>query len=80
MRAQLSFEGVGQWPGEFAHVIEAVKMLAPKTIVEIGVCEGKWIWLLAPYLPQGAAYYGVDPTPVGAIQDFKAKLAGGAGG
>ena len=27
-----------------------------------------------------ALLYGVDPTPVGAIQDFKAKLAGGAGG
>ena len=26
-----------------------------------------------------ALLYGVDPTPVGAIQDFKAKLAGGAG-
>ncbi|MEI6727681.1 MAG: bifunctional phosphoglucose/phosphomannose isomerase [Actinomycetes bacterium] len=27
-----------------------------------------------------ALLYGVDPTPVGVIQDFKAKLAGGAGG
>jgi glucose/mannose-6-phosphate isomerase len=27
-----------------------------------------------------ALLYGVDPTPVGAIQAFKAKLAGGAGG
>ncbi len=26
-----------------------------------------------------ALLYGVDPTPVGAIEDFKAKLAGGAG-
>jgi glucose/mannose-6-phosphate isomerase len=26
-----------------------------------------------------ALLYGVDPTPVAAIQDFKAKLAGGAG-
>jgi glucose/mannose-6-phosphate isomerase len=27
-----------------------------------------------------ALLYGVDPTPVGAIEEFKAKLAGGAGG
>jgi glucose/mannose-6-phosphate isomerase len=26
-----------------------------------------------------ALLYGVDPTPVGAIEDFKAKLAGAAG-
>ena len=26
-----------------------------------------------------ALLYGVDPTPIGAIEDFKAKLAGGAG-
>jgi glucose/mannose-6-phosphate isomerase len=26
-----------------------------------------------------ALLYGVDPTPVGAIQEFKAKLAGAAG-
>jgi len=46
------------------------RLARPFSLVQLGDYVSSYVALL----------YGVDPTPVQAIQDFKARLAGAAGG
>ena len=37
-----------------------VKALKPERVMEIGVCEGGWLWCMEPFFAPGASIIGID--------------------
>ena len=54
-----------------------VKDLKPERVLEIGVCEGGWLWCMEPFFAPGAAIIGIDSleNPVIRIQNLRSVIA-----
>ena len=54
-----------------------VKDLAPKRVLEIGVCEGGWLWCMSPFFAPGATIIGIDSleNPVIRIENLRSVIA-----
>jgi len=54
-----------------------VKDLAPERVLEIGVCEGGWLWCMSPFFAPGATIIGIDSleNPVIRIENLRSVIA-----
>ena len=54
-----------------------VKDLKPERVLEIGVCEGGWLWCMEPFFAPGATIIGIDSleNPVIRIQNLRSVIA-----
>lgn len=65
---------------ELAQLAGHIERLRPGRVLEIGVCEGGWLYVMAPFFAPGATLVGIDPLTKSIIREERlsatlAKLA-----
>ena len=62
---------------ELIDLAVAVKALAPQRVLEIGVCEGGWLWCMEPFFAPGAQIIGIDDlsNPVIRIANLRSLIS-----
>jgi len=62
---------------ELYDLAKLVKDLRPERVLEIGVCEGGWLWCMEPFFAPGATIIGIDSleNPVIRIQNLRSVIA-----
>jgi len=62
---------------ELCDLAVLVKAIAPARVLEIGVCEGGWLWCMEPFFAPGAQIIGIDnlSNPVIRIDRLRSVIA-----
>ena len=62
---------------ELYDLAKLVKDLRPERVLEIGVCEGGWLWCMEPFFAPGATIIGIDSleNPVIRIDNLHGVMA-----
>ena len=62
---------------ELCDLAEMVRAIAPERVMEIGVCEGGWLWCMEPFFARGAQIIGIDnlSNPVIRIDRLRSVIA-----
>lgn len=51
---------IKRWPDEDAEMLRVVAPMQPRVVLEIGVRDGGWMWMIRPFLPAAVDYIALD--------------------